>query len=129
MRNLRKFSLPLSRSSSYLRQRPVNDSQSPFLCPLVGLQAAKTLRITATKLCKLQIADGVIPFVYVVCPGCFLVDPATFFYVFLLIDPFYGPFFLVKMSKVGQSTDLCYKYGWLFRIGFCKKILFLSNHS
>ncbi|KAL4632268.1 hypothetical protein ACB092_04G037700 [Castanea dentata] len=81
MRNLRKFSLPLSRSSSYLRRRPANDSQSPFLCPLVGLQAAKTLRITATKLCKLQIADGVIP------------------------------------------------YGWLFRIGFCKKILFLSNHS
>ena len=25
------------------------------------MQAAKTLRITATELCKLQIADGVIP--------------------------------------------------------------------
>ena len=52
--------------------------------------------------------------------GCVLAGPATFLNDFLLIYPFYGPFFLVKMSKVGQSTDLGNKvrftgiYGGLF---------------
>ena len=88
-----------------------------FICPSVetmtNLHLLQTIKWDETWLfaCifdkRTVILFNCLKLVYV-CPSCVFIDPATFllFYVFLLIDPLYGPFFLVKMSEVGQSTDL-----------------------
>jgi len=89
-----------------------------FICPSVetmtNLHLLQTIKWVETWLfaCifdeRIVILFNCLKFVYVACPSCVFIDPATFllFYVFLLIDPLYGQFFLVKMFEVGQSTDL-----------------------